>query len=312
MRVRELMLQPSFEQSKTGEQRTPNERDDAAALKTYRYLRLGLVVIVVALLASLLIQRSNAGCWQGSISAYFYTPARPIFVSGLVAIGASLIMIKGSTLVEDALLNLAGALAPIVAFVPTTYEPACDSPDQTRPSGLPSAIVHDVQNNVGALLIAGLVALVLGVVVFVLDQRSDDLLATRNAGGRVAGLALAAVLLAVGAWALASERILDWHGWSAVVMFVMLATASIFNGAWLFRLNEGTGDNTSPRWRAFAVLYIAVGAAMIIGGIIIMWVWPGPWEHRTLFLEIVEITLFGAMWVVQSVERWGKILQAKD
>src|SRR5205823_1232904 len=70
--VRELMLQPSFEKSKTGGQRTPNERDDAAALKTYRYLRLGMVVIVIGLLASMLIQQRNSGCWQGSISAYYY------------------------------------------------------------------------------------------------------------------------------------------------------------------------------------------------------------------------------------------------
>ncbi len=43
-----------------------------------------------------------------------------MFTGGLVAIGVSLIAIKGSTDLEDVLLNLAGVLAPIVAFVPTT------------------------------------------------------------------------------------------------------------------------------------------------------------------------------------------------
>lgn len=308
--VKGLMFQPSFEQPKTGGPRTPVQRDDAAAIKTYRYLRLGMVVIVVGLLASIFIQRSNSGCWQGSISAYYYTPARAIFVGGLVAIGASLIMIKGSTPIEDGLLNVAGALAPIVAFVPTSFESACDAPAQTRASGLPDAIVRDVQNNIGALLVAGVVAFLLAVLVFVLEQRRDDRLATRQVGWRVALLGLTAAMLIVGAWALASDRILDWHGEAAFLMFVILAIASIFNGGWLLWVNRGNGQKTSPRWQAFALLYVAVGIVMLIGGFIIDIVWPDPWEHRTLVLEIVEIALFGAIWVVQSVERWGKILQA--
>ena len=57
--------------------------------------------------------------------------------------------------------------------------------------------------------------------------------------------------------------------------------------------------------------YPVVGGAMVIAGLVIMYVWPGPWDQRTLVLEMVEIGLFATMWVVQSVERWGKILQAR-
>src|SRR5262249_55555658 len=89
-------------------------------VSTYRYLRLSIVVMVLALFVSVLIERFHVGCWQGSISAYYYTPAHAIFVGALVAIGVSLIAIKGSTDLEDVLLNVAGLLAPIVAFVPTT------------------------------------------------------------------------------------------------------------------------------------------------------------------------------------------------
>lgn len=43
--------------------------------------------------------RTHAGvdapdCWQRSISAYYYTPVRPIFVGGLMLIGFSLIVIE--------------------------------------------------------------------------------------------------------------------------------------------------------------------------------------------------------------------------
>ena len=92
-------------------------------------------------------------------------------------------------------------------------------------------------------------------------------------------------------------------------MFAVLAVASFFNGIWLFHVNRGA-PKTSPRWRTFGLSYIAVGVAMALAGVIIKWLWPGPWDHRTLVLEMVEIGLFAAMWVVQSIERWGKILQA--
>ena len=48
---------------------------------------------------------------------------------------------------------------------------------------------------------------------------------------------------------------------------------------------------------------------MAVVGMIIKWVVPDPWDHRILVLEVVEITLFAAMWIVQSIERWGKPLQ---
>jgi hypothetical protein len=63
---------------------------------------------------------------QESISAYYFTPTHSIFVGGLVAIGVALIAVKGSTDLEDALLNVAGVLAPIVAFVPTSPPRADD------------------------------------------------------------------------------------------------------------------------------------------------------------------------------------------
>lgn len=55
-----------------------------------------------------------------SISAYYYTPAHAIFVAVLIAIGAAMIVIKGTRGLEDILLNIAGMLAMIVALVPTS------------------------------------------------------------------------------------------------------------------------------------------------------------------------------------------------
>ena len=98
---------------------------DIAAVKTYRYLRIRMVGAVVLLGVSILIERSNVDCWQTSVSAYYYTPVRSIFVGVMLAIGLCLIVIKGSTTWEDATLNAAGMLAPIVAVVPTTDVGVC-------------------------------------------------------------------------------------------------------------------------------------------------------------------------------------------
>jgi hypothetical protein len=308
----ELVFQPTFEKAKRSDRREPEARDDAAAIKTYRYLRLGLIVVVVALTASVVIQRHNAGCWQGSISSYYYSPARPIFVSGLVAIAVSLIVIKGSTVIEDVLLNVAGMLAPIVAFVPTTEDAAC-VPHPGVVGGtnkLPAAIVGDVRNNIAALLVAGFLAFAVAVVIFLIEQAGSDKLATGYVKSQVFVLALTGLSLAVGVWLLASDHILQLHAKAAILMFGVLAIASGFNGIWLFAINKGDGSKTSPHWRSFASLYLAVGIAMIVAGVIIR-SWPGPWAHRTLVLEFTETGLFAAMWVVQSVERWGRILQAE-
>ena len=89
------------------------------AKKSYRYLRLSIVIMVAALIVSVIIERLNASCWQGSFSAYYYTPVHAVFVGSLVATGACLIAIKAADDWEDMLLNVAGMLAPVVAFVPT-------------------------------------------------------------------------------------------------------------------------------------------------------------------------------------------------
>lgn len=89
---------------------------------TYLNLRLGLFVMIALLLISILLQFAQS-CphWQTSISAYYYTGAHAAFIGALCAMGALLMVYKGSSTTEDVLLNNAGYLAFIVAFAPTGY-----------------------------------------------------------------------------------------------------------------------------------------------------------------------------------------------
>lgn len=91
------------------------------AAKTYRYLR------VIAILPAVWILFSVIGTWiveghlRTSISAYYGSPVRDVFVGGLMACGICLIAYKGETQVEDYVLNFAGLNVFFVALVPNTF-----------------------------------------------------------------------------------------------------------------------------------------------------------------------------------------------
>src|SRR5262245_17092786 len=140
-----------------------NQRPDNPMVKTYRYLRIAMVVLVACLFASVVYEWHATGngweCMQKSISAYYYTPAQAIFVATLFAIGACMVALKGNTETEDLLLNIAGSLAPVVALVPTPNKGTCMS--ILFPGGERSA---NVANNMTALFAIGMLALVITVV----------------------------------------------------------------------------------------------------------------------------------------------------
>ena len=89
--------------------------------QTYISLRIGMAVIAL-LLPILLI----AGSWwsskvafQESISAFYHTGMRNLFVGSLCAVGSFLYLYKGFSERENIALNFAGVFALGVAFFPT-------------------------------------------------------------------------------------------------------------------------------------------------------------------------------------------------
>src|SRR3954452_4355983 len=83
-----------------------------------------MVGLTLFLAASLVIELTlGDGEWLDSISSYFYTPVRGVFVGTLNAMSVCLIAIKGRDRPrEDLMLNLAGMCAPVVALCPTPLE----------------------------------------------------------------------------------------------------------------------------------------------------------------------------------------------
>ena len=121
-------------------------------LRTYRFLRLAMVLLVLLLFVAVGLYVLSRGALLQSISASYYTPVRAVFVSSLCAIGTCLIVYQGSTDVEDVLLNGSGFFAFIVGFVPTRPEQRCVA------SAIPQDVRDAISNNVTALMSVAVIA----------------------------------------------------------------------------------------------------------------------------------------------------------
>jgi hypothetical protein len=268
------------------------------AVKTYRYLRLAIVVVIVALMSSVLIEVVHAGCWQESISAYYYTPVHAVFVGALVALGVSMIAIKGSTDVEDMLLNVAGVLAPIVAFVPTTPPSPTDScPATGIVAGDPQAFID---NNVLSFAIGGAIALLVAVLALFLGKT-----AIRKVDpATIIGLVLGGVLLVVGlVWYIGfrDSFLAHAHGGAAGVMFLLIGIVmaiSALRARHVHRAGPG-------RW--YWLAYALLAASMLVSalGVFIAVKVDSDWRHQILLVEILELTPFAVFWVLQTLEHWN-------
>lgn len=271
------------------------------AIKTYRYLRIGMIGAAVLLAVSIGVERSKVDCWQTSVSAYYYTPVQAIFVGALFVVGFSLIVYKGRTRWEDVCLNVAGMLAPVVAVAPTTDVGDCWS---VQPNPLPVVdgelagwVVTNIDNNVSALLITGAVGLVAGAVVAMAVSRSPTAPFTRVERGTAVSLGVTALALLVGWWLLQywDHFYTRAHGIAAVLMFVFLIGA-VGGVAYHHR------DEPAQAWFP---AYATVAGLMAIGGVLI-WTTRVFGDHTVFALEAYEIALFAVYWVIQTIENWSE------
>lgn len=259
------------------------------AVKSYRYLRLSIVVVVLSLLASVLIERVRAGCWQESISAYYYTPAHAVFVGALVALGVSLIAIKGSTDIEDALLNTAGVLAPIVAFVPTTPPSGrCAS----TAFGDQATVETFIDNNVLAFAIGGAVAIAAAYVAARVQRKVTLRDIDRPS---VIGIGVGVALLLAGLiwWGFFRDSFLDHaHGGAAIAMFAIVGVAMVLNAR--------------SAKQGYRQVYAVTAGLMVMGAVVAILgkVVDSDWRHQILWLELLEIVPFAVYWAAQTLEHW--------
>ncbi len=277
--------------------------------RTYLYLRLGMIGAVLLLFASIgseYFKTPGSHCFQNSISAYYYTPVRAIFVGTLFAVSFALVVYRAEGKWEDLFLNLAGMFVPIVAVAPTTDVGKCWSvapgPGALNPDGFPQAwVVANIDNNMFALLVVGSLAMGLAIVLGVIDRatgvrrgsyQNARTGATERSNPWVPlGIALL-VLVGVGrltwAWDQFNKR---GHGIAAALFFGFLILA-VFAAA---------GHNvllyTGRRWMWYA------GIAVVMTVLPVVFYFGDFGQHETAVLESLEILLFVAYWIAQTFEK---------
>jgi hypothetical protein len=278
-------------------------RHSESTTKTYLYLRVGLVALALFLGASLFIEIAFGDTeWLGSISAYYYSPVRSVFVGTLCAMGVCLIAIKGRDRPrEDLMLNLAGMCAPVVALCPTPLEDVAACGDATR--CVPEEFVPGVVNNVEALLVVGVVA-----VVFAARTIRRD---TRERGDLVAIGVSAAGLVGFALWfALGRDSFLDYaHYGTAVPMFGLIVAVALVNAARVDEFVAAGGTLTMGQAATYKTAYrwIAYVMGWVIGGALALFVIKAasgsePFAHWVFVVEALLLLAFTAFWILQTLQ----------
>lgn len=290
--------------------------DTREFLGTYFSLRVALIasslVVFAAPLSILLVQHTL----PPSISDSWYTDAQPVFVVGLAAGAFLLIVVRGDTLTEQTLLNLAGGLGLIVAGA------ACwpkDSHGDPLPAYDPTVATHN-RYAVWSLLAIGAVGWVLAEWVLP-AQIIGTGWKTRPVARRVLKAAYPAAMLLIALLMVVKpvrtpEHI---HGTSATVMFLLLAVVAFLRTTWGLALLRRIGDTpvddsisankVAGDQRAsvstFNRIYVTVAAAMagvVTAAVVLILEHAAPgW---VIFVEIAMLALFGVFWGTQTREAW--------
>ena len=261
-------------------------------LYTYRYLRAGMIALLLMLLFAVAYEGiADGGCFLGSISAYYFTPARTVFVGALFALGALLIVHNARSAEEDVLLDFSGFMAFVVAMVPTVPDGACGP----TPTLTTLEVANAVRNNIWALIV---VAVLAAIVRYVLARRGE-LVISATPGSRIASIVCGVVLvveLGFFLWKRDSFIHLS-HGIAAATMVAGVIAVMVLNA--LYQPSTERGVKFRRSYYALAVL---LGVAL--AGTVALHLAIEGFAHIILVAEVVIIVLFGAFWVVQTVEVW--------
>jgi hypothetical protein len=265
--------------------------------QTYLTLRSAMVLLVVLLFTSVVIQAlgSAPDCFQHSISAYYFSGARAVFVGALCAVGVCLMVYRGNTNTENVLLDYSGFMAFVVAFVPTDIDNTCTATNVPTVDELASA----VHNNVWSLLGVGLVAVMLGI--FAARRYVTEPTVRRDKPALVSAIVTLFVLLAGAVffifWPDEFQQV--GHAVSAVALFAGIIAVTVVNAAGLSR--------TKGRWNRYTLMAVAM---MLSTGACIVACQQG-FGHWLLVLEALLIAEFAVFWYLQTRELRGQVKRAE-
>jgi hypothetical protein len=290
---------------------------DADVVNTYRYLRLATIPLLLMLLVSVAIEalRLDPDCLLGSISAYYYTPARGIFVGALCAVGVCLIVYKGNDPLEDVLLNFSGFMAFVVGLVPPVPDGLCGSP---LPQQVDTFVADAVRNNGWTLLVAAVLGLVMRWVLVRLDRTNTEgppfEVLPADTGlrrwTRIATWLCWAVLVAELVLFLALPEVFLGisHGVAAVTMVLGVIGVMVANARGLAIAVKGppTPGARDPRRWANRYGIVAVVLAVLLLATVAAHLLVHDNKRIVLVLEVIVILTFLVFWGMQTAELWNR------
>ena len=274
---------------------------DGDILNTYRYLRAAMVALLLMLLFSVGYQwwwENAHSCLLGSISAYYYTPVRPVFIGSLCALGTCLIAYKGHSDAEDVLLNFSGFMAFVVAMVPTARDTSCTGLDYDPTS---EQLASLVRNNIWSLIV---VALLPAAARWYL--RRDLAPGGMDRGGVIATIVCGLVLVAeLFLFLRARDSFISAsHGIAAGTMVAGVIVVMLLSA---FKVEERQQGVRPDSGRAFKRTYVAIAVVLglALGLAVVASLVGAVSDHFIIVAEVIVIVCFIAYWVVQSRELWN-------
>ncbi|ROZ89468.1 hypothetical protein [Gordonia sp. OPL2] len=276
-------------------QRNVVARRRGDVVDTYRNLRIGMVTLILMLAFAVTAESIRSTDIRPSISDYYDTSVRAVFIATVCAMGAMLMAYKGRSEIEDVLLNYAGFLAFFVAFLPTDTAERLVYPPRDW-----------IILNMWTAVFGGVSA----VVIWSLISRIGRFATSRRttlAGNVARGLGLCAVIVVV-------AKQLWWedafgitpHVAAAVSMFGFLTLVVGVNG-----LAAVVRD--APRRYATAYFLIATGmfVTVVVAGVASVCGW-GEGVNLVFWVEWVLLAAFLAFWLVQTAELWDEEAELKS
>jgi hypothetical protein len=271
---------------------------------TYRYLRGAMISMLLMLLLSVGYQwwwETGGSCWLGSISAYYYTPARTVFVGSLCALGALLIAYKGHSPEEDVLLNFSGFMAFVVAMVPTVPDGGCGPNAYAQ---TPAEIAAAVRNNIWSLIVVAVVAAVIAAELKRRAVRREPADRPTLRSVVVSVVCSLVLLVELTLFLVLRDRFIALsHGIAAGTMVAGVIAVMLFSAVGTERRHQAAGVDHGT---AYKRTYIAIAVALVLalGVAVLTAVTVTGFGHLILIAEVIIIVLFGAYWAVQTKELW--------
>jgi len=270
------------------------------AITTYRYVRVSIVAVVMLLFVALLVQIA-ADSWAiaPSISAYYYSPVRSVFVGSLVAAAFLLVAVRGRAGIEDALLNLGGMLLPVVAFIPTPIESGCPS----EGTCVPEEFIPGVEVSMSALLLLGVPGVAFALWTLLARSRRTHAAPSGYLGAVVIWAAFAVWFGPTADWGPRASLLDLGHYVAAVAVFVIMIAVTVINARRSDR-SARVGSRALPYTTIYVAIALAMGAVLVAA--LLAWWFGTPLDGVLIFwVEAALLSLFSLFWAVQTAEFWN-------